>query len=91
MRCVQLRSYHTEQGVKTALVLAGHKWLQVLLMDGKLKVRRVPVEEARHMSDVTRRGQPYPMQRALKVYRLHGRLHGDTKSARKFLRRASSQ
>jgi hypothetical protein len=88
---VELRSYHTEQGVKTALVLRGRKWLQVLLLDGALTVRRVRIGESKHMTDIVRRGQPYPMQRALKVFRLHGRLHGYTKGARKFLSKASAQ
>ncbi len=88
---VELRSYHTEQGVKVALVLSGRKWLQVMVMDGPLTVRRVRICEAKHMTDIVRRGAPYPMHRALKVFRGHGRLHGYTKGARKFLRQASSQ
>jgi len=88
---VELRSYHTEQGVKVALVLPGRKWLQVLMLDGTLTVRRVRIGEAKHMTDIALRGRPYPMRRALKVFRGHGRLHGDTKGARQFLRRASAQ
>lgn len=66
------------------------KWLRVLVMrDKPLSVDKVPASEREHMRDVERKGKPYPLKRALKVFRLFALSHGSSKGARDFIREAA--
>ena len=66
------------------------KWLKVLVMrDKALSIERVPASERDHMRPLEHKGKPYPLARALKVYRKHAKAHGSTKAARDFIRSAS--
>jgi len=94
---IELKSYHyiatsgkhIESGMKTALVkTSGPKWMSVLMMDGTLTVSRVPAEELGFMKDLTRKGKPYPLKRAVRHFRAYGKAHGISKGAKKFLREA---
>lgn len=89
MATIELRQYATGQGVKTALIKEGPKWIQVLTMEGKLTVRKVPKAEARYMCELTHKRRPYPIKRAIGTFRRFGRTHGITKSAKVFLREAA--
>ncbi len=65
------------------------KWLRVLVMrDKALGIEKVPASERDHMRALERKGKPYPMARALKVYRKHAKAHGSSKAARDFIRSA---
>lgn len=66
------------------------KWLRVIVMrDRALGIDRVPMSEREHMRPVERKGKPYPMERALKVFRKFAKSHGSSKAARDFIREAS--
>jgi len=66
------------------------KWLKVLVMrDRALGIEKVPASEREHMRELLHKGKPYPMARALKVYRKHAKAHGSSKAARDFIREAS--
>jgi hypothetical protein len=85
---IELKQYATQSGLKVALVKEGRKWIQVLTMDGKLTVRKVPKTEDRYMCELTHKRKPYPMSRALRTFRRFGRTHGINKRAKLFLREA---
>jgi hypothetical protein len=84
-----LRQYATSDCIKAALVKEDRKWMQVLIMDGKLVVRKVPMTEARYMSEMTHKKRPYPIKRAIATFRKFGRAHGMSNTAKRFLAEAS--
>ncbi len=88
---ITLMEYQTDDhGHKTALVKSMRTWCLVMMMtDGELKVRRVRRTEERYMTPLERRGRLYPMPRALRVFHKHGRQHGISTAARRFLTEAS--
>lgn len=98
---IALVQYHTWQRVRnghnssfrSALVRQGKKWLQVVAIDataeGGLRVWKVPKSDERYMKPLLLNGKPYPMARALKVFRSMAKTHGITKGAKKLLREAS--
>lgn len=88
MATIELKQYATNDGLKTALIKEGPKWIQILTMDGKLIVRKVPKTEARYMCELTFKRRPYPIKRAIKTFRRFGRSHGISKTAKHFLREA---
>lgn len=66
------------------------KWLRVLVMrDRALGVERVPASEHEHMRDAWLKSKPYPMSRALKVFRKFAKSHGSSKAARDFIKDAA--
>lgn len=88
----ELKEYRTESGVKTAIVkISGPKWMSVMIMNGTLSVSRVAKSEERFMTSLVRRNNPYPLKRALKVFRSYGRNHGISKGAKRFLSEATKQ
>lgn len=101
---IELVTYHTfrkvrggyESAVRCALVRhGGRKWLQVLCIDattsGGMKLWKVPLTDTQYMKPLLRKGKPYPMSRALKVFRKVGKTHGITKGAKKLLKEANAQ
>lgn len=66
------------------------KWLNILMMKDKpLGVERVTASEQEHMLPLEYQGKPYPMKRALNIFRKFGKSHGSSKAARDFIREAS--
>lgn len=100
---IRLVQYHTWQkvrggntsSVRCALVKRGRKWLQVIAMDaspdGGVKVWKVPMSDERFMKPLMHKGKPYPMKRALRIFRSMARTHGITKGAKKLLKEASRE
>ena len=101
---IKLVRYHTwhknkvgyESAVRCALVkTGGTKWLHVLAIDattsGGLKLWKVPLTEDRYMQPLLHKGKPYPMARALKVFRKFAKEHGLTNGAKKLLREAGRE
>lgn len=85
---IELKSYHTDQGFKTVLVDdSGRKWMQVLMMDGNLVVKKVPLSEARYMKPCI--GKTKAMSTLVRQYRAFGKKNGMTKAAKSFLTKAN--
>jgi hypothetical protein len=89
MATIELKQYATEEGIKTALIKAGPKWIQIMIMEGQLSVRRVPKAESRYMCELTHKRRPYPLKRALITFRRYGKAHGISKGAKRFLAEAN--
>ena len=92
MASIELKHYTTPSGVKTAIIrVSGPKWMQVLMMEGALTVRKIPKSETRFMEPLLFKGRPYPLRRAIHVFRHYGRASGINKSAKALLRDATKQ
>ena len=90
---IRLMRYHSQIGMRSVLVREGRKWLQVLAIDankkGGMTIWKVPKGDLRFMTPLMRKGKPYPMSRALTVFRRVGRSHGITKGAMKIIKEAA--
>tara|TARA_Y100000588_G_scaffold134277_2_gene147617 strand:- start:1285 stop:1554 length:270 start_codon:yes stop_codon:yes gene_type:complete len=81
-------SWHTDSGIITAIYLnRGRKHLKMLPMgSGKLSVKgKVPFSEERYMKQLLYKGKPYPLSRAKRIFRRHGKNCGWTKAAKSAL------
>ena len=68
------------------------KWLNVIIMrDKPLGIERITVSERDHMRPAWLKDKPYPMSRAVKIFRKFGKSHGSSKAARDFIREAINQ
>jgi len=78
---MQVVKYKTEHGMVAALVgKKGRKFFHVLMLGFPVHVRRVPLSEAKYMTDTD-----YPLRKAVAVYRMAGERMGITKGAEKLL------
>jgi len=78
--------YHDGSAHRVAIVQAGRKLLHaIMLEDGPLRVRKLPAKEGRYMAPLTFRNGAYPLRRAVAGFKKHGKAHGATKSAQRFL------
>lgn len=82
----ELKSYHTDHGIKTVLVCEKRKYLRVLIMDGSLVVKKLPKSEQRYMRDVieSKKRRTLP----IRDFASYGHRRGATKAAKQFLREA---
>lgn len=83
--------YRTNDGARTALLIKeGRKFHYIMPMDLPIRVRKVPRSEERYFSDVTKNGNPYPLARALRLFRDAARRSygGNLKNAPKSVREA---
>ena len=84
---MEVVAYHSELGHTSALVLErGRKWIKIIPIESHaVRIRKVPLTEEKFMSPATFKGQPYPLPRAVKIFKRHGRTFGITKTAKKAL------
>ena len=91
MSSYQLLKFHDGERWISALVTCGHKRAHILHIDGTgLRVAKEPKECLRHALPLTLRGQPYPLERALRRFRRVGRELGMTLEAKSMLEAATS-
>ena len=84
---MKLVNYNTKYGTVAALVgKKGRKFFHVLLLGFPVRVRRVPLSEAKYMKDVD-----YSLRKAVKVYRMAGERMGITKGAERLLNEVSTR
>lgn len=83
---MQVCKYRTDQGVFTALVgEPGRKLIPVVTIDHPIRVRKVPMTEQKYMVPLE-----YPVKKAVRGFLKAGKALGMTKSARTFLKGATS-
>ncbi len=102
MSDIQLVSYHTwlkvskgyQSAIRSAFVKTGRKWLKVVMIDatsdGGMRVWKVPLSDQQFMTPLMRKGKPYPVSRALKIFKRVGKTHGITKAAKNILKEAKT-
>jgi len=87
---MDLISIHTDQGVRSALVLkTGPKMAHVIWADDRnpgVRINKIPKEWLRYARPIEYKGKPYPLARAKRLFRSMGRSLGITKSARQEIR-----
>lgn len=86
-------AYHIRHGKRedarrtALLVKRGTKHLHVIIMrDAKVSVDRVPLTEERSMIPLEYKGRPYPVERAVRIFKRHGKAFDITKAAREALK-----
>lgn len=85
---IQLMEYHTTNGFKTVLLDdTGRKWVTVLMMDGKLVVKKILGTEQRYMKPPV--GKVKALSTLVKQFRVYGKLNGMSKAAKTFLTKAN--
>lgn len=84
---MELVRYHTELGHTSALVVErGRKWMKIIPMESHaVRIKKVPLSDERQMKPLTFKGRPYPIPRAVKHFKRHGRTFGITKTAKQAL------
>ena len=85
MESIKLVRYHTDNGVRAAIVKKGRKWIQVVEIDSPVHVRKVPISDERYMIPLQRKGQDYPLVRARNKFLKAGRTLGITRGARSII------
>jgi hypothetical protein len=86
---IELKCWHSLEGFRHVLVKPGRKYLHLLVMDGGLHVRQVPREEERFLAEPL--GKARAWTTVCRHFAGHGKRHGSTKAARKFLAEARKQ
>ncbi len=100
---IELVHYHTykkaqfgyESARRVALIKRGTKWMKVVALDAAanagLRVWKVQMSEDQYMTPILYKGKPYPMKRALTVFRRMTKSHSATKGAKKLMKEARNQ
>lgn len=88
---VELVVYRTKNGIRPALIHEGRKWIQVVVIDTPITVKKVRSAERRYMtSSLQFHGNPYPLRRAGRQFRKAAKHLGATKGAMKIIRAAAA-
>ena len=82
----ELVRYHTNNGVRAAVIQKGRKWIKVVEIDSPVHVRKVPLSDERYMRPLQRKGQDYPLVRARNKFLKAGRNLGITEGAKKIVK-----
>jgi len=85
MASSELVRYHTNNGVRAAIVQKGRKWIKVVEIDSPIHTRKVPLSDERYMTPLQRKGQDYPLVRARNKFLKAGRTLGITQGARSII------
>lgn len=64
----------------------GHKWVTCVVIDFPIRLEQLPVEK-HGLVPMLFRGEPYPVKRAVKLFRRYAKEHGITEGAREALDR----
>ena len=84
--------YWSSNGVRSGLLVnRGRRWLYIMLMDYPIRIRRVPVSAIQSIKALKLKGQPYPVTRAVNIFkRSVKRCYGTLRKAPKNVRKALS-
>ena len=84
---MKIVSYHSSDNCATALVVKEARlYMYIIQVEASgLRIRKIPKTEARYFSDLEYKGKPYPVKRAVRLYKQYGKTYGITKAARKAL------
>ena len=88
---IRLQNYQTNHGVKTVLVgEPGRKYMPLLVMDGTLVVKKVPLNHERYMRPVVEEKVRRNLNPAVARFASYGARHGASKAAKRFLKECRS-
>ena len=79
-------TWHSEQGFVSAIFLTrADKYIRILPLQGKLSVKKLPLDHEKHLTPIEFKGKPYPIKRAIRIFRKHAGIFGMTVSAKQAL------
>ena len=79
-------TWHSEQGFISAIFLTrADKYIRILPLQGKLSVKKLPLDHEKHLTPIEFKGKPYPIKRAIRIFRKHAGIFGMTVSAKQAL------
>ena len=79
-------SWHRDEGQVSAIFLTkATKYIRLLPMEGKLRVVQIPKTDEWRLKPVSLKGKPYPIKRAIRVFRKHAGYFGITASGKRAL------
>ena len=78
--------YLNENSKAIILFKRGHKKLHCLMIAPPVRVVKLEKIEERHFTPLLRKGEPYPLRRALRQFKAAGKGFGITDTARQVLR-----
>lgn len=81
----QCGRYHSDEGYREVVYATGRKHLHLVWIDNPVRVRVVPLEEARYITPALLHDKPYPLDRAAKLMLKAGRAKGMTHQAQALL------
>lgn len=84
---MKIVNYHSDHNCATALVIKQTKtYLFIIQVEPfGLRVRKIPVADEKNFTELEYHGKPYPLKRAVRLYKKYGKKYGITKPARKAL------
>ena len=84
---IRLQNYRTNHGIKTVLVgEPGRKYMPLLMMDGTLVVKKVPLDHERYMSAPAEKKVRRSLMPVVALFAAYGARNGSTKAAKQFIR-----
>lgn len=88
---IRLQNYRTSHGIKTVLVgEPGRKYMPLLIMDGTLIVKKVPIDHERYMSAPVEDKIRRSLMPAVAQFASYGARNGVSKAAKRFLKECRS-
>ena len=83
-------TWHSEEGFVSAIFLTkADKHIRILPLRGKLSVKKLPLDGEKYLTPIEFKGKPYPLKRAIQIFRKHAGIFGMTVSAKKALAETS--
>lgn len=89
---IEIRRHQTEGGFHVVLLVKeGTKWTQAIAIRATgLVMIKIPNSEREQLGELTYKGQPYPVKRALRHFRRMARQYGATKAVKQSLKSAQA-
>lgn len=87
----EVMRYRAERVVNLLIIKKGRTFLHAVVLDGNVRITKLPLAEQRGMEPLMRRGEPYPCHRAARKFLAAGRTLGITKNAKAVLRGLTSK
>ena len=82
---IKLVRFHTHNGVRSAFVKRGRKFIKVVEIDAPISVRKVRISEERFMTPLKRNDDFYPYRRAVNKFIKASKTLGITQGAKDIL------
>jgi hypothetical protein len=76
-----LHPVQRDRNARTHLIATvGHKWIHAVVLDYPVRLAQLPLHD-HGLQPMTFRGEPYPLKRAVRMFRRYAKEHGVTEGA----------
>ena len=85
---MEVVKWRGDDGVRSAIIVnEGRKFISLIPIEsGKVRIRKILLSEGRHLTPIKYKGKPYPLSRAIRIFKRHAKSFGITDSAKRALR-----